>query len=323
MLRIGIDEAGYGPLLGPLVIGAVALRVEDEPGRTASDLRRRLGSVVARASEGARRAGSADGDAPVVLDDSKAVKERHGLAGLARGVRAFAAAAGHTPPADLGDLLARYGDRPAAAFAGEPWFAALAEEPVPPAPLPADLRARVLLTGVEPLGMVVAPALPAELNEAWAASDNKARVLFLAAAAVLVRLLEAFPGEDAEVLLDRQGGRLDYGDLLRDAFPFHDVERLRAPRGTSPYLLRHGGRRVRLTFQTRGDAEHLEVGWASMAAKLTRELFMARLNAWFGARQPGLRPTAGYVEDGRRWLREAAPVLSAQGIDPARLVRTR
>jgi hypothetical protein len=36
-----------------------------------------------------------------------------------------------------------------------------------------------------------------------------------------------------------------------------------------------------------------------------------------------LKPTAGYVEDGRRWLEEAAPVLERERIDLKRLVRSR
>lgn len=314
MLRIGLDEAGYGPLLGPLVIGAAVLRVEDD----GVDLRERLEGLVARAG-GRRR----KGPLPIPVDDSKEILRRQGLEGLARGVRALVAAAGHAVPADLGDWLERFGDRGPGAFAHEPWFAGAEQALLPLTEVPADLRARFLLTGVEPLTLLVSPVLPGELNEAWAAADNKARVLFLATSALLLRLLEAHPAEDAEVRLDRQGGRLDYAGLLADVFPFHPVERLPAPRGEACYRLRHAGRVVTLTFSTRGDAQHLEVGLASMAAKLTRELFMQRFNAWFGARQPGLEPTAGYVQDGRRWLAEVAPLLAREGIDPARLVRTR
>lgn len=314
MLVLGLDEAGYGPLLGPLVVGASAFRVEG-PG---PGLRERLEGLVCRAGRGVR------GEAlPVPIDDSKEVKRRHGTPGLARGVRAAVAAAGKRPPAHLADLLERFGDRPPSAFVADPWFVEPEAERVPPAPFPRDLAARFLLRGVEPLGVWVSPVRPAELNEAFAATGNKGRVLFLTTLTLVVRLLDEFPGEDVEVTLDREGGRLDYGAWLAGVFPFQEVVAQPALPGCARYRMRHEGREVRFAFVTRGDAQHLEVGLASMAAKLTRELFQARLNAWFSARQPGLKPTAGYVEDGRRWLAEARPVLEREGVDLRALVRDR
>lgn len=315
MIRIGLDEAGYGPLLGPLVVGASAFRV---PGR-GTDPRRALRGLVCRAGPQGRRAAAL----PVAIDDSKEIHRRRGLTGLAQGVRWAAAAAGRPQPENLSDWLTRFGDRPPAAFEGEAWFRSPDIERIPACALPDDLRARCLLTGVEPLGVWISPVLPAELNEACAATDNKARVLFLTTMTLLVRLLEEHPSEDVEVTLDREGGRLDYRDWLDDVFPFQGLTELDAPADEARYALRSAGRDVRLTFVTRGDGRHLEVGLASMAAKLTRELFMARFNAWFSTRLPGLRPTAGYVEDGRRWLRDAAPVLERERLDLTRLVRSR
>ena len=60
-----------------------------------------------------------------------------------------------------------------------------------------------------------------------------------------------------------------------------------------------------------------------MAAKYTRELFMDAFNAYFAGRLDGLRPTAGYYEDGRRFLGEIEPLIETLGIDRARLVRER
>jgi len=37
---------------------------------------------------------------------------------------------------------------------------------------------------------------------------------------------------------------------------------------------------------------------------------MDAFNAYFAELQPGLRPTAGYTTDGRRWLAEARSALS-------------
>ena len=50
---------------------------------------------------------------------------------------------------------------------------------------------------------------------------------------------------------------------------------------------------------------------------------MARWNAWFLARSPGVRPTAGYVEDGRRFLRDVAAVIAAERIEWRTIVRSR
>ncbi|MBL9086682.1 MAG: hypothetical protein JNM10_06035 [Planctomycetia bacterium] len=319
MLHLGFDEAGYGPLLGPLVVGMSGFRVADDaadgPG---VDLRTRLAGLVTHAV--GRRV---KGDPAVAIDDSKRVHGRDGVEGLARGVRAAAVAAGLAAPEDLADLLARFGDRPPEAFAGDPWCAGPEAARLAPWAPPPGWREAWRLRGVEPVGLRVAPVTPAELNEAFDAVGNKGRVLFLATAALLVAALDAWPADDVEAVLDREGGRLDYAADLASVFPFHEIAREPAPAGESRYAFRAGGRRVRLRFVTKGDQASLATGLASMAAKLTRELFMARFNAWFLARAPGVRPTAGYVEDGRRFLADVAPVIEREGIDRRRLVRSR
>lgn len=315
MIHVGIDEAGYGPLIGPLVVAAAAFRLPDGEGPS---LRERADGIWCRAGARARR-----GAVAVPVDDSKEVHRRHGIDGLARGVVSAVVASGRERPTDLADWLARFSDRGPSAFSADPWFERPEEQAVPAADPPRGLRERLMLRGVEPLALVVSPVTAAELNEAFEATGNKGRVLFLATMTLLVRVLSDWPGEDVSVVLDREGGRLDYAAYLADVFPWREVRREAAPRGVSRYSLTEGGRRVTLSFTTKGDREDLAAGLASMAAKLTRELFMARLNAWFLARQPGLRATAGYVEDGRRFLSDAAPVLARERVDLRRLVRSR
>lgn len=315
MIRIGLDEAGYGPLLGPLVIGASAFRVPDGEGPT---IRERLKGLVSRAT-GRKPTGSV----AAAIDDSKEVHGRWGVEGLARGVSAAVVGSGRAAPTDLADWLVRFGDRLPTAFAADPWFVKPEHEPVPAWEPPPGLRERFLLRGVEPLGVWVSPVTAAELNEAFDATDNKARVLFLATTALLVRVLDSFPGEDVDVVLDREGGRLNYTAYLADIFPFHEIRKEPSPQGTSTYAIHEGGRTLRLSFTTKGDCVDLPAGLASMAAKLTRELFMRRLNAWFVERLPGVKPTAGYVEDGRRFLGDVAPVIDAERLDRRRLIRSR
>jgi ribonuclease HII len=77
-----------------------------------------------------------------------------------------------------------------------------------------------------------------------------------------------------------------------------------------------------VTFEVGAEERHLPVALASMAAKYTRELSMRRLNAYFADRLPGLKPTAGYVEDGRRFLAEVKPILARESISEHAFART-
>ena len=57
-----------------------------------------------------------------------------------------------------------------------------------------------------------------------------------------------------------------------------------------------------MLFEVDAEAAHFPVALASMAAKLVRELRMARFNRYWGARASELKPTAGYRADAERWL---------------------
>jgi len=66
---------------------------------------------------------------------------------------------------------------------------------------------------------------------------------------------------------------------------------------------------IHIQFRPEAEEAHLPVALASMTAKLVRELAMARFNRYWCDRIPGLKPTAGYVQDARRWLVDVEGVL--------------
>ncbi len=319
VLTIGVDEAGYGPLLGPLAIGATAFRVQPRS-RWQPGLRSKLRSLVRNtptAKEGW------DEPLPVPIDDSKLVLQRCGLQGLARGVGAFAAAMDQAPPADLADLVFRFSDRQPDEFARVPWFQSLESATLPTYPWTGPLHDRFAAVSVEALDLRVLPVDAIELNAAFHEIGNKAGVLGILSGTLVTSILDRHPGEDAIVVMDRHGGRKDYAGYLSSLFPFAQLDACRAPRDESRYRVRLPDRELLFRFVTKGDRASLAVGWASMAAKLTRELFMRCFNEWFAARNPALRPTAGYFADGRRFLRDAAPIIADESIAETVLVRSR
>jgi len=185
------------------------------------------------------------------------------------------------------------------------------------------LEERWARRGVRALDLRVLAADAPELNEAFEAIGNKATVLGLLSATLLLSLLDRHPGEDAHVVMDRHGGRKDYAPYLGGVFPFARISPRPGPEGESRYQVDLPDRRLYMRFVTKGDQVSLAVSWASMVAKLTRELFMQRFNAWFCQRCPGLKPTAGYYTDGRRFLRDIDGLLADGVIDRGLLVRSR
>src|SRR4051812_11659306 len=105
---VGLDEAGYGPNLGPLVQAAVAARVPDG-----------VGCLWECLKGGVRRAGDPD-DGRLLIDDSKLVHAGpHGLARLERTV--VGALAGCQP---VGQFLGGVAcGTTVADLAVEPWYA--------------------------------------------------------------------------------------------------------------------------------------------------------------------------------------------------------
>ena len=286
MLRIGTDEAGYGPLIGPLVIAAAAYRT-DRP-------RSRLpGRGIA---------------------DSKVLYTRGGRNALAKALGPYLNLGNQTgtkerSPVRLSRLLAQLSVRgdPRCAYR---WYGEV-EDPVPaPGRTPAAFS-RLFLN----------PVCERDYNDGCGRLGGKGGLLFVETMRVVRAALESVPGEDAEIVCDKHGGRNRYAGLLMAEFAPITLIAERESAHCSSYRLTLRDRRISIRFMPKADRDDKAVALASMAAKYTRELFMEGLNAYFSARLEGLRPTAGYHGDGSRFLNDIAPVLKQIGCPRSEIVR--
>lgn len=327
-LVAGIDEAGLGPLLGPLTIGWSVLHLP-KPG---ADPWRLLAPHVARVP---RR------DARLVVADSKRVfaRSRRGLERLERTALTFLALLDDEgrPPATSGALLGEPLATDARYLDAAPWYASI---PAPPLALDAgglELGAALLARRLRARGLALVDAgvrvVPAgELNASYARTNNKGRTTWEYCAQILDRLWREHGAQGLDVTVDLLGGRRHYGALLARSLPGARVRPLFERDEHSAYLLDETGaeaarswepRRMRVDFRAKGEEACFAVALSSCLAKYVRELVMEGFNAFFGGQQADLRPTAGYTTDGRRWLADAEALLRRMAVDRDALVRQR
>ena len=128
-------------------------------------------------------------------------------------------------------------------------------------------------------------------------------------------------------IVDRQGGRKAYARLLERDFPGCGVTVQAEGQKRSDYHVYGPDGDLWVSFRVGAEAQSLPTAAASCMAKYARELSMQTLNAFFQDALPDLKPTAGYVTDARRWLRDAEPQLERilQACDRSRtdLIRER
>ncbi len=329
---VGTDEAGYGPNLGPLVVSATVWRVDSIQDK---DVFGKLKECVCHAGKAQKKSRTKDqesnGAIPnVVIGDSKDLyKPGKGLGGLEQGVFTCLAAVQKKPRTwrTIFKTLARedFGD-----LSELPWYHDFDDK------LPVDMtkddvstRANRLVATCEqtdccPVNIASRVVFPRLFNEMCEQYGNKASTLSQTTLQLVRSVLAHLPDDEpVYILCDKHGGRNKYGPILNDVFP-ETLAMVRSEgRDESEYQLGHGDSRRELVFRAKADVDFLPTALASMVSKYLRELSMRAFNAFWISHIDGLKPTAGYPVDAKRFKKAIEPVQSKLGIDDHILWRSR
>jgi hypothetical protein len=231
---------------------------------------------------------------------------------------------------DLHALLSRVASHAMVDLPGYNWYAPFAGETFP-AEVDAmaikafanALRIQMNLTRTHCVHMGARVVLERQLNHQFDVTRNKSNVLFSTAAIHLDHLLKNFGERGLVIFCDQQGGREHYGQLLRMMFEDWALEIISEGDGRSEYHLKRDAHVVRIIWCEKAEAQCLPVAAASMLSKYLREMLMRRFNAFWKIHLPEVKPTAGYYNDGLRFLRDIQQKREELAIDDEQLVRSR
>ena len=295
---VGIDEAGYGPNLGPLVQAAVAFLLPDSDPSGWDSLQPWI------------RCAAEPKDHRLCLDDSK--KIYHGVNRFRQLEEGVFTVLGWRP-GSFGDLLQRILDPELQGLLSQEYWYQGSEQ----LPLQSNLPRRQRWPDWWQPGTAAVNLVPAlHFNQFVRKFGSKATVLSVG----LIRLLQTIrktlrrgiPGNCGRVIVygDKHGGRNYYAAMLQQAFPDGWVITERESAAESRYRLTGLEHDWEIVLLPRADATVISVAVASMLAKYLREVCMIQINRFWQHQIPGLRPTAGYPVDARRFLTEIRPHLA-------------
>jgi hypothetical protein len=316
----GIDEAGYGPVLGPLVVSATAFSLPDAKA-DASLWQLLAGAVCRKAGKRSTRIAIADSK-----DLYSGLRGPAGLGRLERGVLAMLATRGRLPQM-LSGLLEIICPQAVSEASSYPWYRPL-QLPLPQAHSLVEvtlasnaLDAAMRQADVTLLTIRSETVFEQEFNRLCQAS-GKGGMLFDVTCRLLMHLWGKAQGRIV-VYVDRQGGRMRYLEPLSRAFEGCSFKVLEENEVQSSYRITDPTCCAEVHFVTDCENRQLPVALASMTSKYLRELFMRIYNLYWAQQVPGLSPTAGYYIDGRRFYKDIQPAARKMGIDQQMLYRFR
>ncbi len=304
-LLIGMDEAGYGPNLGPLVITVTVWEVPGSP---------REFDLWSAMADVAQQTPSKEPLKLHVADSKQVYSPGKGVAALEKSVLSALRLLGQTPTTlaalteDLKPQISNLKSELSNPTSQMPPWLVDRDVSLPTevdASLIGDLATRWLdccqRSGVTLRAIRSEIVQPQRFNALVRAADNKALALSRLSLNLLRSVWDPDDQQPTLVICDKHGGRNRYDDLLAEVLDDRMIFAVGESRERSVY--RVGSTELR--FQMKAEA-NFPVALASIVCKYVRELSMQIFNQFWSKHVPGLKSTAGYPVDAARFKRDIA-----------------
>jgi ribonuclease HII len=314
----GIDEAGYGPLLGPLVVSASAFSIPD------SLLKADLWQLLKKSIAPQRKhlAGRL-----LITDSKKAYTRKSGVRHIQKTTLAVLKVL-NAEVNDINSLFSFLCPDCLERLRDYPWYSNGQPEPFGIDHTDIKIAAEVfasdmLQNGIRLLSVQTHCLDVGHYNRLVEAVKNKASVLFSTTTALIKYIWDNCRDKNIQIIVDRQGGRSHYRNNLQRMFPGLELSIISESQNTSSYELKNDSRRMRIHFVTKADQKYMPVCLSSMVSKYVRELLIERINLYFLSHCAELKPTAGYFKDGQRFLADIKTYIPHVKYNANQLIRCR
>jgi ribonuclease HII len=305
---IGVDEAGYGPQLGPLVVSAVVFELADSflmndnyiP--QIACLWEKLSDIIIK-----RRIKS---NKLIVCDSKKLYQPSRGIRELETTVLAFKCLINHDWSYE-GLVLPIAASKSKIDNLSVILQDALNENFI----RFCDVKIRVIESY--------------EFNKGIEYYRNKADFLWVISSQLIKSCVDKYYSDNMLfVRAGKQGGRNYYNTYLNKLFPDKIVQPIMESFDNSLYIIfpdsnRISTSRIGISFIKDGDATDFVIALASIFSKYFRELSMIRLNSFFRSFVPSLKPTTGYYTDSERFIKMIMPVINNFCLDKNNFIRNK
>jgi ribonuclease HII len=273
----GVDEAGLGPILGPLAVVRVSV---------AADNPEAINDLFKNSNSG--------------IGDSKRVHTNWDLAPIESiALGGLAWVTGGKVPSTASELFSLLGEKPEER--NLPWMAGAEDLKLP---ITTSEVTKWNVPGVEPVGFDGVIVHPSTLNTLRRNGINKANLEVQYIGKIMSSLPETY--KEHYVDIDRLGGRVYYGDILQQFWNNATVEVVEEVRNRSAYTAHSAdtGTKRFVQFLVGGEDQSALIALSSCISKYTREVHMLLFNTYWQNKFPGLlKSTTGYFTDATIWIR--------------------
>ncbi|PKL44976.1 MAG: hypothetical protein CVV39_08135 [Planctomycetes bacterium HGW-Planctomycetes-1] len=317
-VMVGIDEAGLGPILGPLVVSAAAFSIPAD--KIGADMWQLLSDSIS--SKKKHLAGRL-----LICDSKKAYTPSTGTVHLEKTVLSCLKCLSKTPDS-VAQLVDSLDSDQKQRLLDCPWYKNIEIQKIDFNADEISISAGAFEKNLEKndlalIGLKSCCLEAGHYNQLIEKIRNKSKVVFQLVCRLIDEVIKGSQHRDYHFRIDRQGGRTRYGQMLRTMFPDMALKIIDENDIFSSYELSTSYKMVKLDFVVKADELYLPAALASMTSKYLREQLMASLNSYFIEKCSRLKPTAGYWTDGKRFLNDLKVIAPQIQFNPAQLVRSR